>query len=165
MAEKPGLDIEGLYKQYGGMVYRRCLQLLKNEELAREALHDVFVQLLRHERQLHAEAPSSLLFRIATHVCLNRLRTVQRRPEHPDEALLLRLASAEELEERSIARRSLDWLFDQEPVSTRTLAVLHLLDGMTLEEVAEICQLSVSGVRKRLRRLRERLIELEGAPS
>lgn len=165
MAEPQSLDIAALYTRYGGMVYRRCFQLLKNEELAREALHDVFVQLLRHERQLNADAPSSLLFRIATHVCLHRLRTVQRRPEHPDEALLLQLASADELEERSIARRSLDWLFDQEPVSTRTMAVLHLLDGMTLEEVATICQLSVPGVRKRLRRLRERLIAQEGEPS
>ena len=37
--------------------------------------------------------------------------------------------------------------------STRSLAVMHLVDGMTLEEVARESRLSVSGVRKRLRGL------------
>ena len=39
---------------------------------------------------------------------------------------------------------------------------MHLLDGFTLEEVAEEVGMSVSGVRKRLRGLRASLHELEG---
>ena len=38
------------------------------------------------------------------------------------------------------------------------MAVMHHVDGMTLEQVARECGLSVSGVRKRLRRLRETLV-------
>ena len=52
-------------------------------------------------------------------------------------------------------------LFAKEQESTQTIAVLHLLDGMTLEEVAAEVGLSVSGVRKRLRTLRSRLKELQ----
>jgi RNA polymerase sigma-70 factor (ECF subfamily) len=47
--------------------------------------------------------------------------------------------------------------------STQTIAVMHLVDGMTLEEVAREAGLSVSGVRKRLRTARARLSQLEGA--
>ncbi|HET9451391.1 MAG TPA: sigma factor-like helix-turn-helix DNA-binding protein, partial [Aggregicoccus sp.] len=54
-------------------------------------------------------------------------------------------------------------LFGAEQVSTRTIAVLHLLDGMTLEETAKEVGLSVSGVRKRLRTLRSHLHTLEAA--
>ena len=50
----------------------------------------------------------------------------------------------------------LDRLFGREPASTRTMAVMHYLDGFTLEQVASETGLSVSGVRKRLRLLRER---------
>jgi hypothetical protein len=42
------------------------------------------------------------------------------------------------------------------PVSTRVSAVLHYVDGLTLEEVAAEVDLSVSEVRKRLRGLQER---------
>jgi RNA polymerase sigma-70 factor (ECF subfamily) len=42
------------------------------------------------------------------------------------------------------------------------MAVLHHVDGLTLEEVARECGMSVSGVRKRLRALRDALKELGG---
>jgi len=41
------------------------------------------------------------------------------------------------------------------------MAVLHYVDGFTLEEVARETGLSVSGVRRRLRRLRETLREMQ----
>jgi len=50
----------------------------------------------------------------------------------------------------------------REQASTRTIAVMHLVDGLTLEEVAREVGLSVSGVRKRLRTLKARVAELEG---
>ena len=46
-------------------------------------------------------------------------------------------------------------------VSTVGNAILHYLDGMTLEETARETGLSVSGVRKRLSALRKTLKELE----
>jgi RNA polymerase sigma-70 factor (ECF subfamily) len=55
----------------------------------------------------------------------------------------------------------LDRVLGREPVSTATIAVLHLHDGMTLQEVADAVGLSVSGVRKRLRKLKANLHELE----
>jgi len=46
----------------------------------------------------------------------------------------------------------LDRLFRRHPESTRTMGVMHWLDGMTFEQVARDCGMSVSGVRKRLAR-------------
>ena len=83
-------------------------------------------------------------------------------PETPDDELLQRIAAAPDVESGAIATRVLELLFAREQPSTKTLAVLHLLDGMTLEEVAAESGMSVSGVRKRLRLLREHLHELEG---
>jgi RNA polymerase sigma-70 factor (ECF subfamily) len=57
----------------------------------------------------------------------------------------------------------LERIFLGEVESTRTIAVLHWVDGMTLEEVANEVGRSVSGVRKRLRTLREHVAELGGA--
>ena len=54
------------------------------------------------------------------------------------------------MEERLSARRILDRIFRRHEASTKVIAVLHYLDGLTLEEVAEQVGLSVSGVRKRL---------------
>jgi RNA polymerase sigma-70 factor (ECF subfamily) len=156
------IDIEEYYRKYGPMVLRRCRRLLKNEQESEDAMHDTFVQLLRNKKSLKHDAPVSLLFKMATNVCLNRIRSANRRPEDAGDELLQRIAAIEEFEPRFMARDILGRLFAGERPSTQTIAVLHLLDGMTLEEVACEVGLSVSGVRKRLRTLREHLKELEG---
>jgi RNA polymerase sigma-70 factor (ECF subfamily) len=158
-------DIEGYYERYGPMVLRRCRALLHNDAQAQDAMQDVFVALLRHRERLTNEAPAALLLRVATNTCLNRLRAQRSRPEDADDERLLRIASTAEGDGRSVARDLLAKLFqvaDPLAASSQTIAVMHLVDGMTLEEVAREAGMSVSGVRKRLRSVRARLVELEG---
>lgn len=148
------------------MVLRRCRSLLRDDAQAQDAMQDVFVALLRSHDRLTDEAPAALLLRVATNTCLNRLRGQRTRAEDADEERLLRIASTAEGEGRSLARDLLAKLFradDPLAASSQTIAVMHLVDGMTLEEVAREAGMSVSGVRKRLRSVRARLVELEGA--
>ena len=148
------LDVGALSRQYGAMVLRRCRQLLRNDQEALDASQDVFVRLIEQRGRLDARYPSSLLYRIATNVCLNRIRDRGRRPETPDEERLQTIACADDPGGSSEARMMLDWLFGRHPDSSRTIAVLHYVDGLTLEQVAAEIGMSVSGVRKRLRNLR-----------
>ncbi len=52
-------------------------------------------------------------------------------------------------------------LFAKEKGLSQTIAVLHLLDGMTYDEIAPVVGMSASGVRKRMRRMRAQLQEFE----
>ncbi|MFZ6184481.1 RNA polymerase sigma factor [Nannocystis pusilla] len=157
------IDVEETYKRHGPMVLRRCRSLLRDEQQAVDAMHDVFVQLLVHRERLVDKGACSLLWRIATNVCLNKIRSRRRRPEDPQSELLAEIAAIDDAESRGVARVVLGKLFAREPVSTGTMAVMHLVDGMTLEEVAESVGMSVSGVRKRLRTLRAGVMAREGA--
>ena len=145
------------------MVLRRCRQLLGDDATARDAMHDVFVQILSRADVLEDRGQASLLFRVATNVCLNRMRGRRRRPEDGDPDLLAQIADETDPANRSAARAALDVLFRHEPESTALIAVLHLHDHMTLEEVAAEVGLSVSGVRKRLAKLRAKLHDQEVA--
>jgi len=155
------LDVEALYRRYGPMVVRRCRQLLQNEEKALDAMQDTFVAVLRHEKRLTAAAPSSLLYRIATNTCLNILRSERRKPQFASDEVLLNIAGNDDPETTVLNRHTIERIFHREKPSTRVMAVLHYVDGMTLEEVAREVGLSVSGVRKRLRTLRARVKSLE----
>ena len=155
------LDVAALSRQYGPMVLRRCRQLLRDEDEALDACQDVFVHVIEGQRRLRAQYPSSLLYRIATNICLNRIRDRRRRPETADEEELYAIACAEAPHADSDARMILDRVFDRHPASSRTIAVLHHIDGLTLEQVAEEIGMSVSGVRKRLRKLRATLMEMQ----
>jgi RNA polymerase sigma-70 factor (ECF subfamily) len=153
------LDVEALYRKYGPMVMRRCRFLLRNEQKALDATQDTFVRLLRYRQKLTAAAPSSLLYRIATNVCLNVLRSEKKTSPSADSSVLDEIAAAENLEESFIRREIINRIFRSEKPTTREIAVMRYVDGLSLEEVAAESGLSVSGVRKRLRLLKERALE------
>jgi RNA polymerase sigma-70 factor (ECF subfamily) len=155
-----GIDVDALFTRYGPMVLRRCRRLLRDEDDALDVTQEVFLRVLRGRLQLSDRYPSSLLFRIATNLSLNRLRDRKRRPTLPADEVLERIAAHPDPDPDR--PRLLDRLFARHPESSRTMAVLHYVDGVTLEQVARECGLSVSGVRKRLRRLRTTLKEEEG---
>ena len=139
------VDVESLYRKYGPMVLRRCRSLLLDEEQALDAMQETFVKLIRYRERLTDKAPSSMLYCIATNVCLNMMRSSRRRPQSAGDDALDRIASSEDVEARVLDRHLLDSIFGRERASTRTMAVLHYVDGMTLEEVAKHVGLSVSG--------------------
>jgi len=157
------IDINHCYRRYGAMVYRRCLALLRHEQLAEDVMQDVFVKLCSHEERLEDQGLSSLLYRIATRESLNAIRSQKRRPDAPIEPLLEQIASLEDEEERTAARQLLDRLFGAAQASSREIAVMHLHDGFTLEQVASHTGMSVSGVRKRLRAMSTKLDQLTEA--
>ncbi len=153
------INVADYYKRYGPMVLRRCRYLLKDEDKALDAMQDVFTKVLVNRDSLQNQYPSSLLYRIATNVCLNTIRA-----QHNDkyvsghnEDLLINIALYDEKEEKLIFNNLLDIIFKREKPSTREIAVLHFVDGMTLQETADAVGLSLSGVRKRIRELRARI--------
>jgi RNA polymerase sigma-70 factor (ECF subfamily) len=153
------INIEEYYTRYGPMVLRRCRQLLRDEEKALDAMQEVFTKLMVSQKRLKGIYPSSLLFRISTNVCLNMIRDQRshRSIDNDSKDLLIQLASYEKEEDRLILRDLLDRLFHKEKQSTREIATLHFVDGMTLQEVADEVGLSLSGVRKRIRELKARI--------
>lgn len=158
-------DLNELYKQYAPMVLRRCKALLKDSEAAMDIMQNVFMNVARKKDQLDMKYPSSLLYRIATNLCLNYIRDNKRLINESfqgeDDEFLVRIATVESDENRNTAKLLLDKLFGRNLETTKTIAVLHYLDGFTLEETAQEVGMSVSGVRKRLRNLRSELKQLE----
>ena len=150
-----------LYEAYAPMVFRRCVFLLKDDSEAKDMVQNVFLRVYERVESLDLSQPSSLLWNTATRLCLNRIRDKKRRRLDVDSSeLLLTIACAEE-DDSYEAKGLLAKIFSKEQESTRTIATLHYVDGMTLEETAETVGLSVSGVRKRLRTLQTKIKNLE----
>ena len=151
------INIEEFYLRYGPMVLRRCRQLLRDEEKAKDAAQEVFAKLLINQKQLKNHYPSSLLFRISTNTCLNMLRGFRSRHLFESETILESIAAYDESEQKIMLQDMIKKIFRKEKPSTREIAIMHFVDGMTHQEVADEIGLSVSGVRKRIREFRSRV--------
>jgi len=147
-------EVERLYVEFGGLVYRRCLRMLRDEEAAYDAVQEVFLRLLSPSAQVGAlRVPAAYLYRMATNVCLNLLRRDRGRA-------VLTLEAAEDLpdgrDDGMTASLLLDILSAGLGRGVREVAYLRYADGMGLDEIAGLLGLSRSTVRKRLDKLKER---------
>jgi len=155
------IDIEDCYKKYAPMVFRRCREMLRDEEDALDAAQDVFVQLLCCRERLHGTFLSSLLYTIATNICLNRLRKKKRQGIAADSSDLSVVCDPEfeKVEDGMI----MDVILQNESETTRSILFMYHRDGMTLREIGELTGLSISGVRRRLLTFNARAkLKLEG---
>ncbi|MFZ5470718.1 MAG: RNA polymerase sigma factor [Myxococcota bacterium] len=144
-------SLRELYGKYGGSVYGRCCYLLKDPTAAEDAMQDVFAKALTHWSAFRAEAsPLTWLTKIATHHCLNLLRSQKAgwkdRFEAQEKSMPSSHGGPAVLETRDAVRKLLS-RFDRE---TQAAVIHYHLDEMTLEEVAQLLQRSVPTIRKRL---------------
>ena len=131
--------------------------MLKNEQSAYDAMHEVFLKILSNQNRLTGEYPSALLYRIATNVCLNRIRNERKHSLNEYLDILYNTSFFENQEENNSARNLLAYILEKEKESTRQIAVLYFVNGMTIKEIAETMNLSISGVHKHLDKLRRKM--------
>ena len=150
------INVEAWYEKYGPMVIRRCRQILKDPEEAMDAVHDVFVNLLRLKLRLYNRFPSSLLYTMATNVCLNRLRRkkleTQKILSHEEDMFIYRDQGFDQVD----AEILLEEILKDESQKNQAICFMYHVDGMTLKEIGELVGLSISGVRKRLEAFKSR---------
>ena len=151
------IDIAAWYEKYGPMVIRRCRRILGNGEDALDAVHDVFANLLRAQHKIHDRYPSSLLYTVATNICLNRLRKRKRETlkDFSGEGEL-QLLSADEGFDHVDAKLVLEAILKDESKMNRTIYFMYYADGMTLKEIGEAVGLSTAGIFKRLEAFKKR---------
>jgi len=154
---KMAIDVAAWYEKYGPMVIRRCRSILGNEEEALDAVQDVFLNLIRGRMRLLDKFPSSLLYTMATNVCLNKLRKKKREVLSGFSDDNERFVWIDEGFEQVEAVVLLEEILKDESEENRIIFFMYHADGMTLKEIGEVVGLSVSGVRKRIGAFKSRV--------
>lgn len=162
---------ERLFEQYQRGIYNLVFQMVRSESDAADLTQDVFVRAWKSLPRLEApEAFTSWLYRIAANLGRNWIRDHTR----------VRVDSLDQPygneEDEGTGREVADFTADpasvtqthamQETVQRaieglspdhRTVVTLHHLEGMPVEEIAQIMKCSVGTVKSRLSRARDHL--------
>jgi RNA polymerase sigma-70 factor (ECF subfamily) len=159
------VDAGVLFESYHDRIYRYVLSLVKNPAEAEDLTQDAFLHAYRHGDSLRdPEAVRGWLYRIATHVCLDRLR--QRKPliSLDGEEGVARVAPpvsqspspldvSERKETSACVQRCLDFL----PDKYRAVILLHEAHSLTAPEIADLLGVTLTTVKIRLHRARHKL--------
>lgn len=145
-------------------VFGICLRMLRDRDAALDATQDTFLTVFRKADRYKAEAAfSTWLHRVAVNTCYDHLRKQKRRradplPEHHDPADL----TAEAGFESADLRPSIEDALAELSPEFRAPIILVDMEGLALEQAAEILEVPTGTVKSRLFRARRRLAEILG---
>ncbi len=149
-------ELAGLYQRYGSLVLRRCRAILRDEAEAQDALQDVFVRALRYNRSLaRTESPLGWLYRTGERCCFDRLRKKGREVTVMP-AVLGQIAQEGLPNGAGEAREVVLAFLGRFDPKVQQVAVLHYLDDLPQEEIAQQLGWSRRTVGKKLALLKRR---------
>ena len=149
---------EALFQSFGPAIFRRCTRLLKDPAEAEDATQEVFLKVCRYlERLKQGESGLPWVYQIATSVCLNRIRSKTREARA---TLKLQAPEPPSLADRLDDRQPAQALLSHFDERTGLIAVYHLVDGMTQEEIAGALGISRRTVYAHLTKFLDRAKEL-----
>jgi RNA polymerase sigma-70 factor (ECF subfamily) len=163
---------ETLLRDYGPRLLRLARRFLANDEDARDALQDAFVNVYRSIDKFEAGAAlSTWLHRIVVNSALMKLRTKRRHPEEDIEDYLPRFAedghqlipsipwteNADTVLEREELRTAVRDAINKLPDAYRIVLQLRDIEEKSTAETAQILGVSTNVVKIRLHRARQAL--------
>lgn len=132
------------------MLFKICLVILGNEQDVQDAIQDTFYRYLNIQPEFSDEEhEKAWLIRVAVNISKDMRRFQQRHPS----------ISMEQLEEYYISKEEGGILEEllKLPYKLKIVIYLHYIEGYQINEIASMLNISISAVKKRMQRGRERL--------
>jgi RNA polymerase sigma-70 factor (ECF subfamily) len=160
---------ESLVTRYEAKIYRLAIRMLRNPQDAEDALQETFLQVFRGLASFEGRSQfSTWLFRLATNVCLMKIRHRETEPSKllPLDDYLPKLEEgdtpqimdwADRPEEALLSKESREKMMealDKLPAEYRAVFILRDIEGFSNAETGESLGISVAAVKSRLHRAR-----------
>jgi RNA polymerase sigma-70 factor (ECF subfamily) len=159
--ENATLIFEGDYQR----IFRYIMSMVRNTAEAEDLTQETFLRAYRRRDSLQDEgSQTAWLYRIATNVCLDRLRQYARRAPMESETDLDQVDVAEpdvpslqQVIERDEMSACVQGYLNRLSDSYRAVILLHDMHDLTSPEIAQLLGESLSAVKIRLHRARRKL--------
>ncbi|MET7028364.1 RNA polymerase sigma factor [Sediminicola luteus] len=132
-----------------------------NEEKAYDAVQEAFIKLWENCAKVAPEKAKSYVYTVANNLYLNVIKAEKVRLKYADKSLEVSHESPEFLLEEKQYQEKLDRALNSLPDNQRTTFLLNRIDGKKYAEIAEMENVSVKAIEKRmhlaLKTLREQI--------
>lgn len=157
-AKESELAFLEIYRRYSGRIYAYCKRFLGNKEDAMDVFQDTFVRFYHSSKEIRqmTNLPAFLL-RIAKNLCLNHLRQKRQSLEVED---YMSSINIENQNDNNEILQIIHNAINQLPEDFREIFILREYQGMSYNEIAQHLNISLSLVKVRLFRAKEKLREI-----
>ena len=163
------LNFEEIYATYEKPVYNYVLHMVKDTQLASDLIQEIFIKIYQNLESYRGEAKlSTWIYKIATNAYLDYFRTAVHKKEKVTEPLdnysdekkkleeVKRVLSIDEQVVKFEMNACIREFLDKLPEEYRAVIVLHDLQAVKNQEIADILSCSLETVKIRLHRARNK---------
>lgn len=153
-------EFKKLYTKYAGIVYSRCLIFCKNDEIACDLVHDIFLLVFKNYKSFKGNSDTyTWIYRITTNTCINY---VKKEMKQNNGKLQLEFDVSDNfLQEQKIDHSLLiKQIFASFNKKLQQIALYYFIDDFTQEEIAEILQISRKTVSRKIQFLKDKIKRL-----
>jgi len=146
-----------LYSRHSPRVFAYCLRFIGDHDIAKDIFQDTFVRFYnaaQEEREM-TNVPAFLL-RIARNLCINYKKNEKKTVPLEDIASFAVEDDADSNELLGLVKMALDFLPDE----YKEAFILREYDGLSYNEIAEITNESLSNVKVRIYRAKQKIREI-----
>ena len=158
---------EELYRAHAGRIFGLALRMLGNPADAEDLLQDIFLAAHRKLDTFRGDAAlGTWLYRLAMNQILDHVRSRAARAgqltDGMDDMSVLADAGGAKLADRAVDRVDLERAIAQLPEGCRAAFVLHDVEGLEHQEVAEVLGIAEGTSKSQVHKARLRLREILG---
>jgi RNA polymerase sigma-70 factor, ECF subfamily len=164
-SERDAMAFRTIMQRYNTRLYRIARSILRSDSEAEDVVQETYVRAFTHLRTFRGESSlGTWLSRIAMNEALGRLRRERPQVEWATvesgtaESTAFDLAAVKDNPEQTMARqeirRMVEMAIDRLPEKYRIILITRAIQGMSVEDTAELLDLRIETVRIRLHRAR-----------
>lgn len=165
------LKVERLYNEYRNLLYTIAYDILKDQQLAEDAIHDVFMRVIRYLDRFKDDdcvRTRNFLATICRNIAIDsynkrsKLKETALPEEYYDEAnaALLTISDPQEIFSRKDSLQLLANSVTKLSPVLQGAFVLKYIYGFNTEEIADILDIKEETAKKRITRAKAKIIEL-----
>ena len=158
-------DFNALYRRYAAKVYGKCYSILKDTELAHDAVQDIFVKVMMNISSFGEKSQfSTWLYSVTYNYCIDSVRKkkkektlfsedIERAPDVADEEI-----PDEYLLEMDV--KHLKLVLDAIPEGDKMILLMKYQDDMSIKEIADILKKTESATKMQIKRAKQKAYQI-----
>ncbi|GAB3961464.1 RNA polymerase sigma factor [Spirosoma harenae] len=153
---------EALYKRYSNRVYKWCLSMIKDTDLAHDFTQDIFLKVFEKKGAFKQKSSlSTWLYSVTYNYCADQLRLARRLHTTPlEDNAADYIADTVDSQLKEEAWQAISLVLTKLTPEERAILKLKYEDNLSVEEIGARCDLKTSAVKMRLKRSRDKLYQL-----
>jgi len=149
-----------LYQKYAGKIYGKCISLLKEEALAKDATQEIFIKIFMNLCKFEEQSKfSTWVYSITYNYCIDTIRKkkklknifsndMEKAPDLEDEVPDEKLLAME------VSR--LKVVLDNMPPGDKAVLMMKYQDDMLIKEIAEALSKTESAIKMKIKRAKHK---------